>query len=129
MESAVLTSFGGNLAAMALAGGLYFGFRMLKRTKCRSHTECCDVEMAKAETERDDRMILKILESLGKDGAAAFPLDSARRREDPAGHEGAAVRGDRTQVARHSRAPERHYFRGSPPRGDAARPDAEGAEV
>ena len=29
----MLSSFGGNLAAMALAGGLYFGFRVLKRAK------------------------------------------------------------------------------------------------
>ena len=51
MESGVLSSFGGNLAAMALAGGLYFGFRVLKRAKCSSHNECCDFELSGGDPE------------------------------------------------------------------------------
>ena len=78
MESSVLSSFGGNLAAMALAGGLYFGFRVLKRSTCHSHNKCCDFDIAKAETQRDDRMFLRIIESLRKeDGAPAVPVHHA----------------------------------------------------
>ena len=81
MESGVLSSFGGNLAAMALAGGLYFGFRVLKRSKCQSHNQCCDFEVSKAETLRDDRIFLRIIETLRKDGAAQVQMDHAGPRE------------------------------------------------
>ena len=78
MDAGVLSSFGGNLAAMALAGGLYFGFRVLQRAKCSSHNECCDFELSKAETQRDDRIFLRIIESLRKeDGAPAVPVHHA----------------------------------------------------
>ena len=91
MDSGVLSSFGGNLAAMALAGGLYFGFRVLQRAKCSSHNECCDFELTKAETQRDDRIFLRIIESLKKDGAPALQVDHARRPEGGPGHEGNPV--------------------------------------
>ena len=92
MDAGVLSSFGGNLAAMALAGGLYFGFRILKRSTCHSHNKCCDFDIAKAETERDDRIFLRIIESLKKDdGPGAFPLDHARPEKGAAGDEGAPV--------------------------------------
>lgn len=90
MDAGVLSSFGGNLAAMALAGGLYFGFRILRRSTCHSHTGCCDFDIAKAETQRDDRIFLRIIESLKKDEsdagegrrrARAVPLDDARTGE------------------------------------------------
>ena len=82
MDSGVLSSFGGNLAAMALAGGLYFGFRVLKRSTCHSHNKCCDFDIAKAETQRDDRMFIRIIESLRKeDGAPAVPVHHAGPRE------------------------------------------------
>ena len=89
----MLSSFGGNLAAMALAGGLYFGFRILKRSKCQSHNRCCDFEVSKAETERDDRMFLRILESIRKEnnGVGALPLDHARGRKGRPGEEGSPV--------------------------------------
>ena len=95
MESSVLSSFGGNLAAMALAGGLYFGFRGLKRSTCHSHNKCCDFDIAKAETERDDRIFLRIIESFKKeaieDGAAAVQVDNARALQSGPGHEGNPV--------------------------------------
>ena len=92
MDSGVLSSFGGNLAAMALAGGLYFGFRILKRSTCHSHNQCCDFDIAKAETQRDDRMFLRIIESLKKDnGPPALQMDHARRREGATGDEGNPV--------------------------------------
>ena len=91
MDSGVLSSFGGNLAAMALAGGLYFGFRVLQRAKCSSHNECCDFELTKAETQRDDRIFLRIIESLKKDGAPALQVDHARPAQSGPGHEGNPV--------------------------------------
>jgi len=92
MESTVLSSFGGNLAAMALAGGLYFGFRILKRSTCHSHNKCCDFEVTKAETQRDDRMFLRIIESLRKDnGVAALQVDDARQPRRDTGEEGTEV--------------------------------------
>ena len=92
MDSGVLSSFGGNLAAMALAGGLYFGFRILKRSTCHSHNKCCDFDIAKAETERDDRIFLRIIESIKKEnGAAALQVDNARPEEGGPGHEGNPV--------------------------------------
>ena len=92
MESTVLSSFGGNLAAMALAGGLYFGFRILKRSKCQSHNQCCDFEVSKAETERDDRMFMRILASIRKeDGTSPLPLDHARADKGRPGEEGSLV--------------------------------------
>ena len=92
MDSGVLSSFGGNLAAMALAGGLYFGFRILKRSTCHSHNKCCDFDIAKAETERDDRIFLRIIESFKKEnGAAALQVDHAGRGEGGPGHEGNPV--------------------------------------
>ena len=90
MDSGVLSSFGGNLAAMALAGGLYFGFRVLQRAKCSSHNECCDFELTKAETQRDDRIFLRIIE-IKKDGAPALQVDHAGRGEGGPGHEGNPV--------------------------------------
>ena len=92
MDTAVLNSFGGNLAAMALAGTLYFAFRILKRSQCHSHNQCCDFDIAKAETQRDDRIFLRIIEILKKeDGPGAFPLDHARPGKGAAGDEGAGV--------------------------------------
>ena len=92
MDSGVLSSFGGNLAAMALAGGLYFGLRILKRSTCHSHNKCCDFDIAKAETERDDRIFLRIIESFKKEnGAAALQVDHARAGEGGPGHEGNPV--------------------------------------
>ena len=92
MESGVLSSFGGNLAAMALAGTLYFGFRILKRSTCHSHNQCCDFDIAKAETERDDRIFLRIIESLKKDdGPDAVQMDHARRGQGATGDEGNPV--------------------------------------
>ena len=92
MDSGVLSSFGGNLAAMALAGGLYFGFRILKRSTCHSHNKCCDFDIAKAETERDDRIFLRIIESFKKEnGAAALQVDNARALQSGPGHEGNPV--------------------------------------
>jgi hypothetical protein len=92
MENAVLTSFGGNLAAMALAGGLYFGFRLLRRMKCASHTGCCDIELSKAETMRDDRMLFRIIEGMRKDnGAPALQVDDARPQTRRPGDEGFEV--------------------------------------
>ena len=88
----VLSSFGGNLAAMALAGTLFFGFRILKRSTCHSHNRCCDFDIAKAETERDDRIFLRIIESLKKeDGPAEVQMDHARRHEGPTSDEGNPV--------------------------------------
>ena len=91
MDSGVLSSVGGNLAAMALAGGLFFGFRVLKRSKCQSHNQCCDFELTKAETQRDDRIFLRIIESLKKDGAPALQVDHARPIQSGPGHEGNPV--------------------------------------
>ena len=83
----ILSSFGGNLAAT-----LYFGFRILKRSTCHSHNQCCDFDIAKAETQRDDRMFLRIIESLKKDnGPAEVQMDHARRREGAASDEGNPV--------------------------------------
>ena len=88
----MLNSFGGNLAAMALAGTLFFGFRILKRSQCHSHNQCCDFDIAKAETERDDRIFLRIIESLKKeDGPRAVPLDHAGGERGRPGDEGVAV--------------------------------------
>ncbi len=88
----ILSSFGGNLAAMALAGTLFFGFRILKRSTCHSHNACCDFDIAKAETERDDRIFLRIIESLKKeDGPDAVQMDHARRFQNPTGDEGNPV--------------------------------------
>ena len=88
----ILSSFGGNLAAMALAGTLFFGFRILKRSTCHSHNQCCDFDIAKAETERDDRIFLRIIESLKQeDGAAAVQVDNARAVQSGPGHEGNPV--------------------------------------
>ena len=82
MDAGVLSSFGGNLAAMALAGGLYFGFRILKRSTCHSHNKCCDFDIAKAETQRDDRIFLRIIESLKKeDGTGPVQVHNARSGE------------------------------------------------
>ena len=77
---------------MALAGGLYFSFRILKRSKCQSHNQCCDFEVSKAETQRDDRMFLRILESIRKEnGTGPLPLDHARTGKDRPGEEGSLV--------------------------------------
>ena len=92
MESGVLTSFGGNLAAMALASTLYFGFRILKRCTCHSHNKCCDFDISKAETIRDDRMFLRIIEGIRKEnGASALQMDNARPREGATGEVGSPV--------------------------------------
>ena len=92
MDSGVLSSFGGNLAAMALAGGLYFGFRILKRSTCHSHNKCCDFEVSKAETERDDRIFLRIIESIRKEnGPTAVQMDDARPSARRPGEEGNPV--------------------------------------
>ena len=88
----ILSSFGGNLAAMALAGTLFFGFRILKRSTCHSHNQCCDFDIAKAETERDDRIFLRIIESLKKeDGVNALQMDNARPGQDRTGVQGNPV--------------------------------------
>ena len=88
----ILSSFGGNLAAMALAGTLFFGFRILKRSTCHSHNQCCDFDIAKAETQRDDRMFLRIIESIRKEnGPPEVQMDNARRGEGATGGLGSEV--------------------------------------
>ena len=92
MDATVLSSFGGNVAAMALAGAFYFGFRLLRRCKCHSHTGCCDLELTKAETARDDRIIMKIIENIRKEnGTSALSLDDAREPRRRPGDEGHTV--------------------------------------
>ena len=92
MESGVLSSFGGNLAAMGLAGTLFFFYKVLRRAKCQSHNNCCDFELTKEETKRDDRIFLRIIESLRKgDGPHTFPMDHARREKGRPGDEGSPV--------------------------------------
>ena len=47
-----LSSFSGNLAALGVAGGIYFVYKLFRRVRCASHTNCCDIELVKPETER-----------------------------------------------------------------------------
>ena len=42
---------GAGLTGLVLALG-YAGVKLLKRSRCASHTGCCDLDIARAETER-----------------------------------------------------------------------------
>lgn len=63
--------WGGTLAGAGITGALvaalYAGIKILKRSRCASHTGCCDLEVDRAETERRGKMdavMLQVLEDL-----------------------------------------------------------------
>ncbi len=47
-----LSSFSGNIAALAVAAGGYLVYKLVRRVRCASHTSCCDIELVKPETMR-----------------------------------------------------------------------------
>ena len=52
-------------AGAGLTGGLiallWGGVKLLKRSKCASHTRCCDLDIARAETERRKKMDIQAI--------------------------------------------------------------------
>ena len=49
IETAWLSAFSGNVAALGLAAGSYLVYRLVRRLRCASHTQCCDIELVKPE--------------------------------------------------------------------------------
>ena len=51
--------FGASMASSgltaALVGLIYAGIQLFKRSRCASHNECCDIDIARAETERHEK--------------------------------------------------------------------------
>ena len=98
IEYAWLSSFSGNIAAMGVAAGGYVVYRLIRRIRCASHTNCCDIELVKPETQRGMEApvlsdIIKALRTTKENYAGphaewradAVPLDDARGRKRPEG--------------------------------------------
>ena len=49
---------GAGLAGLALTLG-YAGVKLLKRSRCASHTGCCDLDISRAETERKEQQDMR----------------------------------------------------------------------
>ena len=47
IETAWLSAFSGNVAALGLAAGAYLVYRLVRRLRCASHTKCCDIESSR----------------------------------------------------------------------------------
>ena len=94
-----LSSFSGNLAALGVAGGIYFVYKLFRRGRCARHTNCCDIELVKPETERGrmtDPRIMDLIRSLNNKQedyakrpepwrADEVPVDHARGPKRPEG--------------------------------------------
>jgi hypothetical protein len=68
------TVAGGAGLTAAFAAVLYGISKWIKRSRCKSHTQCCDVEMAREQTERNNAEIVDVvLAALAKkDGEPAL---------------------------------------------------------
>ena len=67
IEYAWLSSFSGNIAALAVAAGGYLVYKLVRRVRCASHTSCCDIELVKPETMRgrmSEPRILDLIRSI-----------------------------------------------------------------
>ena len=55
------TVAGGAGLTAAFAAVIYGISKWVKRSKCKSHTQCCDVEMAREQTERNNSQIVDVV--------------------------------------------------------------------
>ena len=98
IEYAWLSSFSGNIAALAVAAGGYLVYKLVRRVRCASHTSCCDIELVKPETQRGMQApvlsdLIKALRTSKENyhgphaewRADAVPLDDAGGRKRPEG--------------------------------------------
>ena len=97
IEYAWLSSFSGNIAALGVAAGGYVVYRLIRRIRCASHTNCCDIELVKPETQRGMQApvlsdIIKALRSTKENyvphaewRADKVPVDDAGGRKRPEG--------------------------------------------
>ncbi len=97
IEYAWLSSFSGNIAALGVAAGGYLVYKLIRRVRCASHTNCCDIELVKPETERGMQApvlsdIIKALRTTKENYAPhaewradKVPVDDARGRKRPEG--------------------------------------------
>ena len=94
IEYAWLSSFSGNIAALGVAAGGYLVYRLIRRIRCASHTNCCDIELVKPETVHgmDEPRLLDLIRSMANRQedyverpepwrADKVPLDHARGPE------------------------------------------------
>ena len=75
METAWLSAFSGNVAALGLAAGAYLVYKLVRRLRCASHTQCCDVELVKPETQMEGP-------SLGTSGLSEL-IKALRNTKEP----------------------------------------------
>jgi len=75
IETAWLSAFSGNVAALGLAAGAYLVYRLVRRLRCASHTQCCDVELVKPEQQMEGP-------SLGSSGLSEL-IKALRNTKEP----------------------------------------------
>ena len=59
MEAGAVAGSAGLTAAFAAV--LYGVSKWVKRSKCKSHTQCCDVELAREQTERNNAAVVDVV--------------------------------------------------------------------
>ena len=59
MEAGAVAGSAGLTAAFAAV--LYGVSKWLKRSKCKSHTQCCDVELTREQTERNNAAVVDVV--------------------------------------------------------------------
>ena len=59
MEAGAVAGSAGLTAAFAAV--LYGVAKWVKRSKCKSHTQCCDVELAREQTERNNAAVVDVV--------------------------------------------------------------------
>ena len=93
--TAWLSAFSGNVAALGLAAGAYLAYRLVRRLRCASHTQCCDVELVKPEQQQmagPSLGVTELIKALRNTKepyepwlANAVQVDHARRQEHKEG--------------------------------------------